>query len=403
MELTYIPKNITTQTSFKDILLSLKDSATRNGVFADFFRCEDTDESISGTYFVVCADSEPLIDLKRNPEQLRPIIKFNNKLETNMINPHFSTVKIPEITLENYFSIHNQMCQAIHNVAVVRHAFYQYGYKIPKLINQSAVNDIFSFYVKGHNNEMPEHLQEIYRESYKKFVSEMNQIYNKKYFKNLKKKVIKKHRVSADYFRDNLISTVYVSAPEPFFKYLEEHLDECPNFVYCKESKPYLHVKDISHLYKGPAQWNYWKDFTEVKRYNMGYPLEYHEFFNKMAIEFCYQEYEQKISEEDLKKMTKEPLLHLNVRKEDMRHFNTVCEINNVKYAFDHGHYKSSDGKLMLDPILLYRKEDHDAIHSIIARMTQEKRGNVSTDPTQKKAVEKNRPKNAENPFTYEL
>lgn len=398
-EVNYIPKHLAQPRTAMDILHSLKDIAKDNGVYADFFDYdkEHPENPDSGTYFVVCADIETLIDLKQRREKLGEIIKFNKEIENNAVCPYYTTVKIPELYQSNYFFVHNKMCEAIQNVSIIRTAFYEFGYKLPKVVRLTALDGISTLYKNGHNSILPEHLQKLYRDAYKRYVSEMNQLYNKKHFKLLKTNRHKKHRVSSNYFVKNLIPVAYLVVPDTLIDYIDKHIDECPDFVYYKEPRPFLHTKDLSHKYKGPEQWNYWKDFTEQNDYIIGYPLSHYKFFNKMSIEHDCQSLENKVKQYELEAKTKFPLYSIRIRHQDINRFDDFCVANNVKYALNHDVYTPEE--LSFDPVIYYRKEDFEIIGNIVNSITREERCTVPTDCKQRAAADKNRPKQIENPF----
>lgn len=377
----------------------MRQVAADNQVYADFFeyKPQQAIDPNAGLYFVVCPDVNLLIDLKKHPDQFQNILECNKKMSNHAINCYYNLVNISELNSENVFALHNDMCRAIQDIAVLRNSFYEFGYTLPQYVMRPTVDNLANFQIKRNAADMPGTLRARYDEILERAVSDAFARYNKADFKRVKTLPFSKHRVKASYFMKNHISAVYDVVDEPLYKYMKKQLSNYPDFIYCIEALPSLHLKDNSH-FDGPEELNFWKNQTEVKEYNIGFPAFQQDIFYRIMIDYNCRQFANQRSYHEMLNSTSD-LKSLLVDVNDMWNINSLAGANNVAYCINRGEMGAITADSVSKMTIGIRAEDESIWNGIISRLGREQRGYAIVTSNHRKTAEDNRPKNIKNPF----
>ena len=365
-------------------LYNLRHLAEANGVYAEFMQfnsSRDKDDPCNGVYFCVMPSEDYYRAYLLHESQLSDLLQQNREKSDHMVNCYYNFVYIPELSRTNIFEVHNEMCKAIRDTAIVKNLFFKYGYHIPNEIHKQTIWNLYHFYNRSMNTDFPQDLRANYEKSLHKIVSEAYQRYTK--YENMPdahvSPRIQDHEVPEDYFIKSSIPATYDNVSGEFFEWIKEHIGEYPGFIFYKEDKPYLTLKDLSQNkeLKNHPSFNFWKNMKGDKLYNIGFPTCQEKMFFAMGMRYNTRSYDGQTPYNDFIKNYPGKEIYKSVRMDDMWNIDSLCKANHVPYCIDANVYDSGLQSIKDTErvILLIRASDEENYGHITSRLAEETRG----------------------------
>ncbi len=377
------------------VLYDVKFIASTNTVCADFYTYDaGPDNSLSGLYFIVSPTPEHQQALDMNKGKgLYEILHEWQDMDRQQMNPYYNVVKLPSpVTRENIFSVHNEMCRAVQDSAVVKNSFFEYGYPLPKLISRQTVYNFYHFNARRNDLSLSDRVREDYNESMQKIVAESYHMYEKDGFLvDSPEYRISKHEVDKDYFLKNSIPAIYDTVTGGFYEYIKEHLDEHPDFIYYKEKKPYFVEKDLSKKFKGMGFLNPWAQYEKTEHFNIGFPSSMKDDFYGMMIEYNCLGYKNQTPIKDFLK-DHPNYVEVEVDTRDMWNMNSLCGSNKVPYAVNSGYLHPVTENNVQKHTILIPEENMGMFTAIEKRLIAERKAWLPCNSRQTTNAGMNRP-----------
>ena len=370
------------------ILYSIKGLAPQNHVAAEFIPYEKDEDPLSGLYFIVCPDKRHFEEIECG--DIRFLLEDKLRMSSNHMNPHYNIVPIPEVERSEIFRLHNDMVRAIQDVSLIKHCFHEYGYHIPKYVCKETLYSFSHFNNRRNNPAFSQTEREVYDRSMAHIVAEAYQMYTRDSLTPDAKIVPRdvKHEVEKDFFLKRSIPATYDIVTEDFYRFLEKHLHEYPDFIFFKETHPYLVIRNLdpSCKRKGSKEEsrNLWKNQTGEKRYHIGFPTCQEHMFYGMMLQYNCRNYD---GQQPVKTfMRRYPhVCERIIDARDMWNINSLCKANNVPYAVNYGERKPVGAGDVKYVTILIRQQDVDTFGDITARLSSERRSWI---PVNMKMVE---------------
>lgn len=233
-----------------------------------------------------------------------------------------------------------------------------------------------------NSSKVSEMMRERFEKTYRKAISNANQIYNKDKFHLLDLVPRTEQRVSKEYFKVNHIGVTWEAISREAFKYIKKEMLQHPDFLYYKEMIPFMTLKELESGRIGGK--GFWVGDLEQTRYYIAFPTAQQKLFYTMLNDFNCREYAKNLDLEQLQKKSSTDLNLLFVDLYDMNNWNSLCETNGIEYAVDDGRFTSITAESARQLPILYRVEDRQKIIDIQKRLMDEMHCYV---PSTRKAI----------------
>lgn len=362
----------------------LPEIAKENGLDGTIFQYKEHQLGLGNTcnrdglYFVIFTSEDAKFDFQKmmvTNEWKKINDLIDNIDETgDCLNTRICMRPLNKLTQENTFASYQKCLRAIHDLAAVKAAYGEFGYRPPEYVAVETVNAINSFIDKRFNPNLTSEMRRSMDEGMKKFIDASVERYKKN--KPVRFRTIKPHMVRQDYFLQNGVTCVNCGYSEDFLKYLKTRWDEEPDFVMYQEKVPYESYKDHSKApqwieEKHPELSNLWSDLKGYKMYRVSYPIAYKEKMHGWMFDYLakgQENWEFVVPLEELDRTC--PLRMIEIDDSDMHNWISLCEYNHVKCAINHG--EMGEVKDSRTFSFIYSEKDYEMISAIKRRLSRE-------------------------------
>lgn len=363
----------------------LPEIAKENGLDGFFIQYEEGKLGVGNTcnrdgiYFVIFRDEDCKFEFQRmmidptKRDELNELID-NIDEEGDTLNTKYCIRPMNTLTRENSFMTYTRCVRAIHDLAAVKSAYGECGYRPPEHVAIETVYAINNFIDKRFAPNIPPDLKKAQEEGMKKFIKASVKRYEKN--KPVRFRTLKPHMVRQDYFIKNGVSCVNCGYSEKFLKYLKTRWDECPDFVMYKEKVPYEVYADHSKapkwvLDKFPELSQFWGDLKGYRMYRVSYPAAFEEQMHSWMFDYMAKERENWEFVVPLEKLDKSYELRLiEIDDADIHNWISLCEHNKVNCAINHG--EMGEVKDSRTFSFIYSAKDQAMVSAIQNRLARE-------------------------------
>lgn len=372
------------------------DIGVKNDVACGFIEYKDE------LYFVCCPDREMLQSLRKNMQEFDGIKAKNDMMGEDMFNCYFGIYHIGEITNGDVFSVHQDLCNIVQRMGLIKTCYHSQGYHMPKYVNMESIVNYATFYEKAHSRVLPLNLQDEYAETLRKAVAYDHQYYAKREGESVETKrglsyylgFKNAHEVDKDYFLKNHMSQINEVIDDGFKDYMLSHIEDHPEFIYYMEKKPFSTLKDISDIADGDQ--NYWENMKEVNYWNIAFPYSQASMYYEWVLRYNTRECDHMIPLSEMRTREYVPCL---VNRNDLWNINSLCGANNVPFAVNFGELRPvRPGDVNKIPVY-FRAEDREMASAIVSRLSGERHAYIPMSTTDQQIAKKNAPKGYHNPF----
>lgn len=383
-------------------VFNMQNVALKNNVFACFVQYKnslDNTDPRNGMYFCVMPSEDYRTAMTLHYDKLADLLTENLNKSDHMVDCYYNFVKIPEISRTNIFEVHNNMCKAIQDVSVMKSLFGKYGYHMPKQIHEQTLWNFYHFYNRSKNPQYSKQMQDNYSVTLKKLVAEAYQRYTKDEGMpdaHVSPR-IEDHIIDEDYFIKNSIPATYDSVTDDFYDWIKEHINEYPGFIFYKEKKPYMVLKDLSKQYGKQPGINFWKNMTGGKSYNIGFPTCQEGKFYQMVQRYNTRMFDGQTPYHDFLRQNPQTVYKV-VNYDDMRNIDSLCKANHVPYCIDCGYTSAMKSEDTRKVWVVINVNDVDNYGHITSRLCEEKRNYFPCRCDLVQEAEKNAPSFYYNP-----
>ena len=376
MSKAYVPANSVPMISKYSDLEPLYDAAWQVfGVQLGYFRYDSKYPDRvpkPGYYAVVCPDTQTMSALQKGIVPLETVLKDNETKHPSEVMCYYNVTYLSDINPKNAFRKVRAIEKALRNVSTAKYAFTEYGYDLPKSVTQATLDGFARYNNIRRARDLDEATRNQYEQVMKKSVAYANELYNKDNFSGVTLVPMKKKEsqlVTREFFDKRHIACSNDVVDEGFWRFLQEHMPEKPDFVIYKDKKPSLVLKDNSK-YDGPGV-NIWEAQKEYKEYNVTFSSGMnHEFYTWM-LEYKTRKLLNVANENDL--LENSSLMYpIQIPYEDLKLFDMYCKENgDIKYCINHGLFGENGPEETRTPIIGIRSEDARMIGAILREMSR--------------------------------
>ena len=380
-------------------LQALPKVALQNGMiaqFVEYYRCDNPVHRNTGVYFVVCPDLEYLQALvgisgdRLDCDMFDKLLEDQERLGEWAINPQYGIVNFTDYAENDVaFSRYMDCCRLIQEASIAKMAYYEFGYPLPDAMSRRSIVDLHEMNKKRTDTRLTKEMQDRYVKSYKKFVSHVYERYADNGTKRRLSLPFNRQNVSLDYFNEKSIAVFHVNINGDMKNYILERAKDFPDFVYHVDSKPSLHLEDISNKFKGNPAQNVWKDKKEYTEYMIAVPRCFEHLFYTMVTEFSCSNYPGQVN---ATKELQQPIACIHVSQEDMWNWSSLCTANNVPYYINHGDLEKLNAESAAHLRIAYSKRDEEMVDAIMARLVSSRRNFIPTTSVERKLASQNKP-----------
>ena len=326
-----------------------------------------------GYYAIVCPDQQTLSALQKGVVSLSQVLEDNKNRHHNEVMCYYHAIYLSEINDRNAFRIVRDIEMALRNVSTVKYAFQEYGYDLPRSVQQITVDKFARYNNIRHSVDLPETTRVAYEDIMKKSVAYANEMYNKENGYSGVPLVPKKSKdflVDREYFEKNHIACSNDVVSEDFWQFLQNKMYENPRFRIWKDKKPSLVLKDNSSD-KGIKGINIWEAQKEYREYNVTFSEEDANSFYTWLLEYKTRQLKNIVSEDELARQT-DHIVPVQMTFNDLVIFDRYCSDNGeIPYCLNHGIFGANDAPQVRKPTIGVRFEDTPKIGAILLDMTK--------------------------------
>ena len=331
-----------------------------------------------GYYAIVSPDQQTLSALQKGVVSLTQVLEDNARRHHNEVMCYYHAVYLSEINDRNAFRIVRDVEMALRNVSTAKYAFQEFGYDLPKSVQQVTIDKFARYNNIRHSVDLSESVRNEYQNVMKKAVAYANEMYNKD--KNysgvpLVPKQAKDFLVDREYFEKNHIACTNDVVSEDFWRFLQDKMHENPRFRIWKDKKPSLVLKDNSSS-KGVVGINIWENQKEYKEYNVTFSEESADSFYTWLLEYKTASFANIEKEEDMMKQT-DHIVPVQIPFDDLRTFDEGCSEHGIRYCINHGLFGKNGADQVRKPTVGVRFEDTPLAGNILYNITRKGTANV--------------------------
>lgn len=331
-----------------------------------------------GLYFVIFTDENSKFEFQKmlvtsDKEKINELI--DNIDETgDCLNTRICMKPLNHITQNNEFMFYQRCLRAIHDLAAVKSAYGEFGYRPPEYVAIETIYAINNFIDKRFNPALTPEMRKTMDGGMKKFIESSVKRYEKN--KPIRFRTLRPHQVRRDYFFKNGVTCVNCGYSERFLNYIKTRWDEVPDFVMYQEKTPYEVYADHSKapkwvIDKFPELSQFWGDLKGYKMYHVSYPAAFEEQMHSWMFDYMAKERENWEFVVPIEELDKNyPFRLIEIDNEDIHNWIHLCEYNNVKCAINHG--EMGEVKDIQTFSFIYSEKDHHMVMRIKQRITRE-------------------------------
>lgn len=325
-----------------------------------------------GYYAVISPDQQTLSALQKGVVSLTQVLEDNLKRHPNEFMCYYHSIYLSEINDRNAFRIVRDIEKALKNCSTAKYAFQEYGYDLPKSVQQITIDKFARYNNIRHAKDLSEAVRNEYQGIMKKSVAYANEMYNKdRNYSNVPLVPIKAkdHLVTREYFEKNHIQAHNDVVSEDFWNFLQTKMQEDPYFRIWKDKKPSLVLKDNSSS-KGVTGINIWESQKEYKEYNVTFSEASANSFYTWLLEYKTSCLENIVGEKELIEDT-DHVVPVQMALEDLKVFDERCAENGgLPFCINHGIFGKNGADQVRKPTIGVRFEDTPVVGKILYDMS---------------------------------
>ena len=331
-----------------------------------------------GLYFVIFTDENSKFEFQKmmvtgDKKKVNELID-NIDEAGELLNTKICMRPLNNLTQENSFASYQKCLRAIHDLAAVKAAYGEFGYRPPEYVAIETIYAINNFIDKRFNPALTPEMRKTMDEGMKKFIDSSVKRYEKN--KPVRFRTLRPHMVRQDYFIKNGVTCVNCGYSERFLNYIKTRWNEVPDFVMYQEKTPYQVFADHSKapkwvIDKFPELSGFWGDLKGYKMFRVSYPEAFKETMHGWMFDYFAKERENWKFVVPLEELDKNyPFRMIEVDDSDIHNWISLCDYNNVKCAINHG--EMGEVKDTNTFSFIYSEKDHHMVMRIKQRLSRE-------------------------------